>query len=148
MKSVFQLLLVLILVGCYPTVNHRGFNPENIDFNKIKVNVSNEHDVLEILGSPTIVSSFPVEGKNWSSWYYIQRKTEQYSFWSPKTLEQLTVHIKIDHGGVVRSMVINEKENGEEVVLDKNRTPSTGYQSSALRDVFGNFAKYAKQKQK
>ncbi|MCE2716631.1 MAG: outer membrane protein assembly factor BamE [Pseudomonadota bacterium] len=142
MRSYFWLgMLILILAGCYPTIDHRGFNPEEIQVDKIKVDVSTQETVQDVLGSPSTTSLFPVEGKKWSNWYYIYRKTETTSFFMPKVVDQLIIKVVLDEKGIVRELEQQKGVQGEEVKVSKERTPTTGYESSVMRDVFGGFGK-------
>jgi outer membrane protein assembly factor BamE (lipoprotein component of BamABCDE complex) len=134
-------MLILILAGCYPTIDHRGFNPEEIQVDKIKVDVSTQETVQDVLGSPSTTSLFPVEGKKWSNWYYIYRKTETTSFFMPKVVDQLIIKVVLDEKGIVRELEQQKGVQGEEVKVSKERTPTTGYESSVMRDVFGGFGK-------
>jgi len=142
MRSYFWLgMLILILAGCYPTIDHRGFNPEEIQVDKIKVDVSTQETVQDVLGSPSTTSLFPVEGKKWSNWYYIYRKTETTSFFMPKVVDQLIIKVVLDEKGIVRELEQQKGVQGEEVKVSKERTPTSGYESSVMRDVFGGFGK-------
>lgn len=139
----FGLALGLVLAGCYPTVDHRGFNPEQMQLEKIQIGISTKENVQEILGSPSTTSLFPVEGKNWINWYYVYRKTETTSFFEPKVIDQLTVKITFDEGGIVQNIDNQKGVQGEQIKASKERTESTGYESSAMKDIFGNFNKYS-----
>ena len=136
-------ILAIVLSGCYPTIDHRGFNPEEVHFEKIKVDVSTKENVEDILGSPSTTSLFPVEGKNWTNWYYVYRKTETVSFYSPKIVDQLVVKITIDNNDIVRGMEAQKGIQGEKIKASSERTPTSGYESSLMKDIFGNFGKYS-----
>jgi outer membrane protein assembly factor BamE (lipoprotein component of BamABCDE complex) len=144
MKSHNWLWFVAItLVGCYPTIDHRGFNPEQIQFDKIQIDVSTKENVQDVLGSPSTTSLFLVEGKNWTTWYYVYRKTETTSFFTPKVVDQLVVKVTLDDKDIVRSLEKQKGIQGEQIKASKERTPTTGYESSVMKDVFGNFGKYS-----
>mgnify|MGYP000101852086 CR=1 FL=1 len=136
-------VLAIALVGCYPTIDHRGFNPEQIQFDKIQVDVSTKDTVQDVLGSPSTTSLFPVEGKNWTAWYYVYRKTETTSFFTPKVVDQLVVKVTLDDKGIVRGLEKQKGVQGEQIKASTERTPTTGYESSVMKDVFGNFGKYS-----
>lgn len=138
-----NLVIGLGLAGCYPTVDHRGFNPEQMQLEKIENNISTKETVQDVLGSPSTTSLFPVEGKNWTNWYYIYRKTETTSFFEPKVVDQLVVKVTLDEKDVVRNVETQKGIQGEKIKASKERTESTGYESSAMKDIFGNFNKYS-----
>ena len=138
-----SLMLCIVLAGCYPTIDHRGFNPEQIQLEKIQVNISTKETVQDTLGSPSTTSLFPVEGKNWSNWYYVYRKTETTSFLEPKVVDQLVIKITLDEKDIVRNIDTQKGVKGEKIKATKERTQTTGYESSVMKDIFGNFNKYS-----
>ncbi len=144
MKShILGLTLCLVLAGCYPTIDHRGFNPEQMQLEKIQVNVSTKETVQDVLGSPSTTSLFPMMGKSWTNWYYIYRKTETTSFFEPKVVDQLVVTVTLDEKAIVRNLETKKGVQGEAIKASKERTPTTGYESSVMKDIFGNFNKYS-----
>lgn len=135
--------LSIILTGCYPTIDHRGFNPEQINIEKIKVNSSTKETVQDVLGSPSTTSLFPVDGKKWTNWYYIYRKTETTSFFEPKVVDQLMIKVTLDEHDIVKNIETQKGIQGKAIEATKERTPRTGYESSVVKDIFGNFNKYS-----
>lgn len=135
-------LLLILLNACAPTVEHRGFNPEQAErIDDIKINISDKEKVTECLGSPSTISAFPTEGKNWTKWYYVYRKTEKISFWDPKVVDQLIIKIIFDEKDIVKDIIAQKGVSGEEISASKEKTVTTGYQSSFLKDIFGNFGR-------
>ena len=140
-----NLFLAVFLAGCYPTIDSRGFNPETLDLTKIQIGIDTKQSIQEKFGSPSTGSSFPTENQE-QNWYYISKKTSTTSFYHPKTLEQQTVVITFDAQGIVRNV---QKFQGEHPVVPIDRkTETTGYESSVMRDIFGNFGRYSSQKPK
>src|ERR1700761_6314159 len=114
----------LALVGCAPTVDQRGNLPEPGKLAEIKPGVTTKDAVSHLLGSPSTVSTFSDK-----TWYYISRKTEQVSFFSPDLLDQQVIAVAFDDGGVVRDV--------EHLGLADSRTvePSTRVTPSAGREL-------------
>jgi outer membrane protein assembly factor BamE (lipoprotein component of BamABCDE complex) len=140
-----NLFLVIFLTGCYPTIDSRGYNPETFDLAQIQVGIDTRQSVQEKLGSPSTISSFPSENQEYN-WYYISKKTATTSFYHPETLEQQTLVITFDAQGIVRNV---QKFQGEHPIVPvKRKTETTGYESSVMRDIFGNFGRYSSQKPK
>lgn len=143
-KHLLSYAALIILTACYPTVDHRGFNPEQAEkLQELVINVSNKETVLDSLGSPSTISAFPMEGKNCNAWYYVYRKTETTSFFDPKVVDQLIIKIILDEKEIVRDIIVQKGVNGEEIKASKERTTTTGYQTSFLKDIFGNFGRYS-----
>ncbi len=140
-----NLCVVVFLSGCYPTIDSRGYNPEMLDLTKIQTGVDTKQSVQEKFGSPSTISSFPTENQE-QNWYYISKKTSTTSFYHPETLEQQTVVITFDQQGTVRDV---QKFQGENPIVPvKRKTETTGYETSVMRDIFGNFGRYSSQKPK
>lgn len=137
-------LISFLMAGCYPTIDSRGYNPESMDISKIQVGIDTTHTIQERFGTPSTSSVFGGESKG-QSWYYISKRTSTTSFYRPETLEQQTVVIKFDEQGIVREA---EKYEGEHPVVPVDRkTETTGYESSIMRDIFGNFGRYSTRSQ-
>ena len=75
--------------------------------------------------------------------YYVYRKTETTSFFDPKVVDQLVVKVTIDDKDIVRGIEKQKGVQGEEIKASTERTATTGYESSVMKDVFGNFGKYS-----
>ena len=139
-KCFFILVLACFLSGCYPTIDSRGYNPEAMDVNKIQPGVDTEATIHEKFGSPSTVSSFK-NANGTHSWYYVSKKTSTTSFYRPETLDQQAVAIYFDDQGIVRSV---SQEKGETPLQPVERkTETTGYETSVMRDIFGNFGRYS-----
>ncbi|NBT85004.1 MAG: outer membrane protein assembly factor BamE [Alphaproteobacteria bacterium] len=135
-------LISFLLVGCYPTIDSRGYNPETMDVKKIQIGVDTMQTIQERFGSPSTSSAFGDENKG-HNWYYISKRTSTTSFYRPETLEQQTIVLRFDAQGIVRDVA---KYEGEHPVIPIDRkTETTGYETSIMRDIFGNFGRYSSQ---
>jgi outer membrane protein assembly factor BamE (lipoprotein component of BamABCDE complex) len=144
-KLVVALSLLIVFSGCTPFVDNRGFNSELLDIKEIIVGSDTKDKVAEKFGSPSSTSLFPTEpGKGGSRWFYITKKTATTAFFKPETLKQQTIVIYFDPANVVTKV---EKIDGEaKVDPNPNKTETTGYESNAMRDLFGNFGRYSGKK--
>ncbi|RZI46599.1 outer membrane protein assembly factor BamE [Candidatus Finniella inopinata] len=143
MFSVFQNLAILALVflcGCSPRIDSRGYNIETINTADVKVGIDTQQTIQERLGSPSTVSLFSPTQQG-QSWYYISKKTSSTSFYQPDTLEQHVFVIDFNNKGVVQNIRRFEGEHQVEAV--NRKTETSGYESSMLRDIFGNFGRYS-----
>jgi outer membrane protein assembly factor BamE (lipoprotein component of BamABCDE complex) len=139
-----NLFLINLLIGCSPTIDSRGYNPETLDITTIQIGVDTKQTIQEKFGTASTVSAF--SNDQYQNWYYISKKTSTTSFFHPDTLEQQTVVITFDPQGVVRDI---QKYQDETPIKPVDRkTETTGYESSVMRDIFGNFGRYSSQKPK
>lgn len=149
MKNKNQLLLTMVLAyaltGCTPYVHRYGFNFEQIDLNKIEVGKDTEDTVLEKLGTPSSKTVFPNDPKNGGyKWFYISKKATSKAFFAPETQEQKTVIISFDKNNKVTE--VKKIDGMVNININQNQTESTGYETSMIRDIFGNFGKYSGKK--
>ena len=134
------ILALVLLSGCSPRIDSRGYNIETINAAQVNVGVDTQKTIQERLGSPSTVSAFPTTQQG-QSWYYISKKTSATSFYTPETLEQHVLVIDFNSQGIVQNVRRFEGEHQIECV--NRKTETSGYESSLLRDVFGNFGRYS-----
>jgi outer membrane protein assembly factor BamE (lipoprotein component of BamABCDE complex) len=141
-NRIFALLIVLHCAACSPFIDNRGFNHETLDLTKIVIGTDTKETLLEKFGSPSTTSLYPsTPGGHDSKWFYITKKTSRKAFFNPETLNQQTVEVCFDDKGIVRDVLKIEGETA--VSLNSDKTASTGYESNAMRDIFGNFGRYS-----
>ena len=141
MMSLRLIILALaFLSGCSPRIDSRGYNIETINAAQIKVGVDTQQTVQERLGSPSTVSVFSTLPQG-QSWYYISKKTSTTSFYQPETIEQHLLVIDFNSQGIVQNVRRFEGEHQVEAI--NRKTETSGYESSLLRDIFGNFGRYS-----
>lgn len=140
-KSIYLLASLTMLSACTFQIDNRGYEHEGMDYSKIQVGVHTTEQVQELLGSPSSVSAFPPP-----TWYYVSKTTATKAFLAPNILEQRVVTIRFNQDGVVESVSESQGENAREVKPVGRETPTSGYETSALRDVFGNFGKLSTKK--
>ncbi len=142
MKKINLLLpSVIILSACTSQIDNRGYEHEGIDYSRIQPGVHTTEQVQELLGSPSSVSAFPPP-----TWYYVSKVTTTKAFFTPQVLEQRIVAIKFNQEGIVESVTETKGENAREIKPVGRETPTAGYETSALRDVFGNFGRLSSKK--
>lgn len=141
-ESLYTLLILAMLCqGCSPTIENRGFNAENIQFNQIKPGIHTKQQVQEILGSPSTIPAF--EG---NSWYYVSKKTAATSFLTPTVLDQQITVINFNKSGVVNEVKTYKGEEAKNIKPIERKTESTGYETGVLREVFSNFGRMSTKK--
>ena len=132
----------LFLGGCQPFVDHRGLNVEERQLKQIVIGSTNKEKVREILGAPSTTSTFKIKPNIFERWFYIYYMCEQKSFFDPKIKNKKTIEIVFDDQGVVRRILNHDCTRGLTFDPHGEVTPSSGYESSMLRDIFGNFGRY------
>lgn len=143
MKKIVHLAIISCLIAaCDPFIDNRGFNHETLDLQKITAGVDTKDTVREKFGSPSSEPFFPTHaGTKDTQWFYITKRTSTNAFFEPKTLLQQTIVVSFNAQNIVTDV---KKIDGEHAVkVNDNKTESTGYESNAARDIFGNFGRYS-----
>lgn len=129
-------LSLLILTSCSPTMVNRGNLLDSEKIASLKPGVSNRDSVLNTLGTPSARASF-----NDNTWYYIGRRTEQYSFLDPEVTEQQLLTIIFDDNGVMQTLEQTGKDKIATVTPASGETPTFGHETTWLQDLFGNIGR-------
>lgn len=134
-KTCIVTALAFFLSACTPTIDSRGFNPENLKVDQVKLGMTMDQ-VAGILGTPSSISTFKP-----NAWYYISSKTSTTSFFKPKVLDQETIVVVFNDSNIVSDVKIYHGEDAKTIKPVDRKTETTGYESGVLREVFGNFGK-------
>lgn len=125
------------LVACTPTVDSRGYVPNQALLDQIKPGVDNRESVKRMLGTPTSTDPFRDQ-----TWYYISRKTETVAFFEPEVLEQRVVAVDFDAKGIVAKVEHYGIEDGKKVDIVSRETPTRGRELTVLGQMFGNLGRF------
>lgn len=135
------LVFIALSAGCSPTIESRGFNAENVQFDQIRPGVQSKQQVQEILGSPSTISSFDT-----NTWYYVSKTTATTSFFTPEVVDQQVTIITFDTSGVVSTIKTYKGEEAKSIKPIERKTETTGYQTGVFREVFSNFGRISTKK--
>jgi outer membrane protein assembly factor BamE (lipoprotein component of BamABCDE complex) len=133
MAGVAGLALVAGLSGCTEVREHQGYVVDRALVASVEPGVDNRDSVQATLGDPSFASQFD-DG----TWYYVSRSTKQFSFGTPKPVNQLTLAVHFAKDGTVTSVDRSGLEQvvGIHPVADK--TPTLGRKRSLFQELFGN----------
>lgn len=119
--------VVLLLAGCSPDVERRGYIPKAGAFDQIN-NGMTKMEVEGILGSPSTTASVQFKG---DSYYYISSTTEDKAFLTKETQREV-IAIRFDEAGLVKSFGQYGLEDGRVVEVSGNQTPVYGEDTSLI----------------
>jgi len=100
----------LALSACGSGVQLRGNTPDPEDVAEIQAGVHSRQDVIDLLGSPSTVSTFEER-----KWYYIGQKTQQIAFMKPEVLDRNVLVIVFDDAGVVEGTEHYDMADAQEI---------------------------------
>ena len=129
------------LVGCTPTVEVRGYVPDDELIGAITEGVDSRFEVEEKLGSPSSVATFNLPGGG-KTWYYISKRTESLAFFAEEVLDQQVVAIEFDQAGYVKQIRHYGVEDGQIIEIADDRTPTRGQELGFLEQIFGNIGRF------
>ena len=119
--------VALMLAGCTPEIEHRGYVPKPGAFNQI-TNGMSKMEVEGILGTPSTTASMQYKG---DSYYYITSITTSKAFLTEETQREV-IAIRFDEGGRVRSFAQYGLQDGRVIDVNTRRSPVEGEDTSIL----------------
>ncbi|WP_169568685.1 outer membrane protein assembly factor BamE domain-containing protein [Sneathiella limimaris] len=131
--------MALTLAACEPVREEKGYRLDQEQVAQLEVGSTNKDRVLELMGSPSSISTFPQAGE---AWYYIGKKTAHFAFFEKKVLEQNVIVIEFDQNEVVKSIKNYDKDDAREVDLVERTTPTGGNELGFFEQMFGNFGRF------
>lgn len=130
----------LALSACSPGVKVRGNLPDAETVASIQPGVHGREDVVDLLGSPSTVSTFKDK-----EWYYIGSKTQQFAFLDPQILERSVLVVSFAEGGLVEDTQLYTVEDGRVIDPVDRVTPTEGKDLTVLQQLFGNLGRFSAQ---
>jgi len=119
--------VALILAGCTPEIEHRGYVPKPGAFNQI-TNGMSKMEVEGILGTPSTTASMQYKG---DSYYYITSITTSKAFLTEETQREV-IAIRFDENGRVKSFAQYGLQDGRIIDVNTRRSPVEGEDTSFL----------------
>jgi len=126
------------LSACGNSVQLRGNTPDPEDIAQIQPGVQSRQDVIDLLGSPSTVSTFED-----TRWYYIGQKTHQVAFMKPEVLDRQVLEIIFDRTGVVEATRTYNMADAQDIDPVDRETPTEGRDLTLLQQLFGNIGKFS-----
>lgn len=133
MAGVAGLALVAGLSGCAEVREHQGYVVDRALVASVEPGVDNRDSVQATLGDPSFASQFD-DG----TWYYVSRSTKQFSFGTPKPVNQLTLAVHFAKDGTVTGVDRSGLEQVVRIHPVADKTPTLGRKRSLFQELFGN----------
>ncbi len=122
--------MALLLAGCAPEVEHRGYVPKPGAFSQI-TNGMTKAEVEGILGTPSTTASVQFKG---DSYYYITSITTSKTFMTEETQREV-IAVRFDEDMRVRSFAQYGLEDGRVINVNSRQSPVTGEDTSILSSL-------------
>jgi outer membrane protein assembly factor BamE (lipoprotein component of BamABCDE complex) len=111
----------MLLAACEKEVRIRGHVPDPDSMEAIKAGLHSRDDVLELLGTPSTISTFDDQ-----KWYYIGQKSIQFAYKRPRVLDRNVVVVSFDESGYVTETTFYSLEDAQEIKPVARVTPDRG----------------------
>lgn len=137
----FCLLAACATVGlsaCGNNVQLRGNTPDPEDIAVIQPGVQSRQDVIDLLGSPSTVSTFQDR-----KWYYIGQKTEEIAFMKPAVIDRQVLVVTFNESGLVEGTQVYGMQDAQDVEPVGRETPTEGRDLTLLQQLFGNVGQFS-----
>ena len=119
--------VALILAGCTPEIEHRGYVPKPGAFNQI-TNGMSKMEVEGILGTPSTTASMQFKG---DSYYYMTSITTSKAFLTEETQREV-IAVRFDDEGRVKSFAQYGLQDGRVIDVNTRQSPVVGEDTSIL----------------
>lgn len=143
MKTLTTIILyavtALAISACEPIYEEKGYRLDPEQIAKVETGIATKDSVVDTLGSPSSVATFPDQGE---AWYYISRSTEHFAFLNKNVLEQNVIVIKFDENDVVSEIKNYDKTDSRDVDVVDRTTPTGGNELGFFEQIFGNFGRF------
>ena len=126
----------MAVAACSPVTAKRGNLLETYQVEEVKAGEHTRTDVLNILGSPTTVSTF-----NPRIWYYIGQETEKRGILDEAIVDEKVVAVAFGADGFVEEIREMDNERAD-IPLDRNKTPTHGNELSFTQQLLGNIGRF------
>ncbi|HEV2082892.1 MAG TPA: outer membrane protein assembly factor BamE [Brevundimonas sp.] len=125
--------LALTASACAPVIGSHGYQALEAAPADVAVGTDTKTTVRTRLGTPSATSLF--EGDD--IWYYISQTTEKYTFNLPQVSQRSVTEIVFE-GDQVASVRTLGLEDGQDVRMNRNETPTRGRELTILEQLLGN----------
>jgi len=126
-----------MLSSCTPTVATHGHSLDQEQLAKVEPGQTSRQQVLQLLGSPSALSTFDDE-----AWYYVSQRTEKRSFYQENVVEQDVVAIAFDDQDRVVSVGRHGLDQVAAVDPIDRVTPTAGSSPSIFKQLIGNIGRF------
>lgn len=128
----------MALSGCTPTVETHGHSLDEEQIAKIEPGSTSRQEVLQLMGSPSALSTFDD-----TAWYYVSQQTEKRSFYQEGVIDQEVVTISFDEQDRVAAIDRHGLDEVATVDPVDRVTPTSGSSPSILKQLIGNIGRFS-----
>jgi len=131
MRKLVLALSAVLLVGCTPVVNSRGYLPDPDAEAAIAIGKDTKTSIQQRLGFPSTTATFRGD-----AWYYISSIEKEIAFFSPTVESRAILAVYFDKDGKVTDIKHYTLRDGHVVAFETRETPTKGRELTFLQQLF------------
>ena len=131
MRLVTLSLGAMLLLGCAPVINQRGYLPDPVGEASIRIGGDTKTTIQERLGDPSTQATFGAD-----SWYYISSVEKTIAFFDPRVETRSVLAVHFDKDGRVADIRHYGLKDGHVVAFETRETPARGKELTFLQQLF------------
>jgi len=124
-------LSALVLLGCAPVINDRGYLPDPVGEASIRIGTDTKTTIQQRLGDPSTQATFGTD-----EWYYITSIEKQIAFFDPRVESRQIMAVRFDKEGRVADIHHYGLKDGHVVAFETLETPAKGKELTFLQQLF------------
>jgi outer membrane protein assembly factor BamE (lipoprotein component of BamABCDE complex) len=133
MRKTVLILSALLVMGCTPVMNNRGYLPDPDAEKAVGVGKDTKTSVQQRLGFPSTEATFAVSG---DAWYYITSIEKQIAFFDASVQSRAILAVYFDKDGKVTDLKHYTLRDGHVVAFEARETPTKGRELTFLQQLF------------
>jgi outer membrane protein assembly factor BamE (lipoprotein component of BamABCDE complex) len=131
MRKIVLALTAILVMGCTPVTNTRGYLPDPEAESAIGVGKDTKTSVQQRLGFPSTEATF-----NADAWYYISSVEKEIAFFRPTVQSRAILAVYFDKDGKVTDVKHYTLRDGHVVAFETRETPTKGKELTFLQQLF------------
>jgi len=131
MRRTLLALTALLVMGCTPVTNARGYLPDPDAEKSIGIGKDTKTSVQQRLGFPSTEATF-----NGDAWYYISSVEKEIAFFHPTVQSRAILAVYFDKDGKVTDLKHYTLRDGHVVAFESRVTPTKGRELTFLQQLF------------
>nr|WP_016926579.1 outer membrane protein assembly factor BamE [Rickettsia conorii] len=135
---IFSILAFFSLSGC-KTIENRGQSIDDSALVKLESKKLNKTEVVELIGTPTIVPEY-----SQNTWYYVERVMSQRAWLNPKIEKQQIVKITFDANNFMQEVIVIDDSHRQDIEIVHEYTRTYGTELNGLQKFVKNLGRFNK----
>ena len=131
MRKIFLTFAALLVLGCTPVTNSRGYLPDPDAVAALGIGKDTKTSVQQRLGFPSTEATF-----NGDAWYYISSIEKEIAFFHPTVQSRAILAVYFDKDGKVTDIKHYSLHDGHVVAFETRETPTKGRELTFLQQLF------------